>query len=301
MSITASLIVTASLWGAAACCAALGLSAFARLARTDGGWRDAGCWYGPLIFASASLVLLTAAGAVAPVTGVFLAAVPLAVIAARASRVLRAAVKAGMGGGKAARLVASLLWGRVRDALWNAREDLRDLAAAARPRRPEAPAPAPGAGIPPEAMAVLRSVPSVREDGSLGRIPAVAEVAAGLEAAGVAVPPQWAAVAEWAAGFEAQDQEDLEEHMAQETAGLLSYAEAAMTRAETMLAVPKLHPAYVAALLEVADQLAEVAASAAMAARRYHGVYGDIEDWHEDGNALPEDARAWFGGGNPAA
>ena len=78
---------------------------------------------------------------------------------------------------------------------------------------------------------------------------------------------------------------------------MLAVAGAKEAQAETLLNVPKLHPDYVAGQLEVADQIAEVAASAAMADRRYHEVYGDIEDWHADGNELPEDARNWgFGG-----
>ncbi len=129
-----------------------------------------------------------------------------------------------------------------------------------------------------------------------------AEVAAGLMADGVAVPPPWAALAQWVAEFEPEDGDDLHGHMAGEAAGRLAFAEAQQARAETLLNLPKLHPAYVAALFELADGDAEQATASALADRRYHVVYGDIEDWHEmDGNALPEDARGWFGGGAPAA
>jgi hypothetical protein len=281
-------------------CVILAVSGAIRMARTSGGARDAGSWHAPLIFCSLAIALLTAAGGLPLATGALLALLPLLVVAAIVRRAWLAIARA-QGRGPATRRVLSGLGRRLRDAVSFFRDDLRDLASLARPKPVEPPRAAPGGGTPAPALAALRSVPSARDDGALGFAPLPAEVAMSLEEAGVEVPPPWRAVAEWAADFEPDDQDDLEEHMAQEAAGILSWAEAAMTRAETLLGVRKLHPAYVAALLEVADDITELASSAAMASRRYHGVYEGIEDWHEeDGNELPEDARGWFGDGGAA-
>ena len=291
----------AILLAACAACAVLALSGMVRIARIKGGARDAGSWHAPLIFSSAAIALLTAAGGLPPAAGAVLALLPLLAVAAIVGRAWKAIARAPEQGPWSATFrVLSGLGHRLRDAVLFFRDDLRDLAAMARRRPEEAPQGAPGGNLPPQTLAALRSVPPVRADDSLGFAPLPAEVAASLEGAGVEVPPPWRAVADWAADFEPEDQGELEEHMAQEAAGLLAFAEAAMTRAETLLGVRKLHPAYVAALLEVADDIAELAASAAMADRRYHGVYGDIEDWHEDGGELPEDARGWFGDGSAA-
>jgi len=286
---------------ACAACAVLTLSGLVRMARTSGGVRDAGSWHAPLIFASAALALATAAGVLAPLAGAVLALLPLLAVAAIVRRAWLAIARAkGQGRGPATRRVLSGLGRRLRDAVWFLRDDLRDLAARARPKPEEAPRGVSGGGAPTAALAALRSVPSVRDDGSLGFAPVPAEVAAGLESAGVEVPAPFRAVADWMADFEPEDQDDLEGHIAQEAAGWLTLAEAATTRGETLLGVRKLHPAYVAALLEIADDIAELASSAAMSDRRYHGIYGDIEDWHEEGNELPEDARGWFGDGSAA-
>ena len=290
-------------FGLYAGCAACGIQAAAgwvRLARTQGGHRDAGSWHAPLIFTSGTFAMLAAAGVTGPFTGAFLSAVPLLAVAAIVARAWRAAA-ARIGPAKATAIVLGGLFRRVREALWHTREDFRDLAGFL--RRQDAPASPAADAAPPsqdEIAALRRAVPALRDDGNLGTAPDPAQVAAGLEAAGVAVPPPWQALAEWVAEFDPEDQDELTEHMGGEAAGLLTFAGAVEARAETLLSGRRLHPAYAAGLLEFADAVAELAALAAMADRRYHAVYGDIEDWHDDGNALPEDARNWFGGGQAA-
>lgn len=260
-------------------------------------WHLDGYWLTAPLYGGACAVCLTVAGLLGVLPGVILAVALLG----PAGWMLGDSwwkVRGKDGWVKANRRIGGGLWHQAWGGWAYLRDDAQTIAGLFRAgREPEPPAPSVRAPAP----AAVRTVPSVREDGNLGRTPARAEVAAGLESAGVVVPPPWQALAEWVADFEPEDQEDLQDHMAQEAAGLLTFAEACEARAETLLNVPKLHPAYVAGLLEVADQVAEVAASAAMADRRYHGVYGDIEDWHEEGNALPENARNWFGGGAPAA
>lgn len=287
------LVFTVLPWALGACCAALALSGYVRMARADGGWRDPGCWHAPLILTSAALALLTAAGALTGLAGAVLAVIPLAVVAL----VVRPAWQSAagkLGRGTATRIVLRGLAGRLRDALWNMKEDVRGLMG--RPLAAPDPAPAKGAAAP-RLLDAVRSVPPLA-DAAPGGIPFPEEVAAGLAAAGAVVSPEWQAVADLTGDFEPQDQDELDEHMASEAAGLLNQAEAAGQRAETLLGVRKLHPRYAAALLEVADGYADLASLAAAAHRVYHETYGSINEWHDaEDNELPEDARGWgFGG-----
>jgi hypothetical protein len=292
------MITTALLWAAAVACALLAASGYAQMGRTKGGWREAAGWTAPLIFTSAATGLLALLGVLPLIAGAFLAVVPLAVVTARSARVWRQAAGTKMGKAGATRLVLSPLWQRVRGALWNAWQDARDLAGANRRAAGSVPAATPpGKGaIAPRLLEAVRSVPPLA-DGAPGGIPFPEEVAADLEAAGAVVPAEWQAVADLTADFEPQDQDELDEHMASEAAALLTLAEAAGARAETLLGVRKLHPRYAAALLEVADGYAELASLAGAAHRVYHDTYGDINGWHDaEGNELPEDGRGWFGG-----
>lgn len=285
---------TAVLWGIFAACALLAASGFWRMARTRGGYRDPGCWHAPLIFTSAAVALLVLAGALPALTGALLALIPLAVVAMVVWRAWQSAA-AKLGRGAATRLVLRGLAARVRDALWNAKEDIRGLTG--RPAMVTGSVPAPGKGAAsPRLLEALRSVPPLA-DSAPGGIPFPEEVAADLEASGAVVSPEWRAVADLTGDFDPEDQDELDEHMASEAAGLLGQAEAAGQRAENLLAGRKLHPRYAAALLEVADGYADLATLAAAAHRVYHETYGDINDWHDaEGNELPEDGRGWFGG-----
>jgi hypothetical protein len=291
-------IIDIALWAGCGTCALEAVAAYARLARAQDGHRDAGSWHAPLIFTSGTFALLGIIGVLAPAVAAVLAAGPLLAVLRIVWRAWREAARA-LGTAKATAIVLGGLLSRVREALWHTREDLRDL----RGLRAQAGQGTPGAspaGIPP--AAALRSVPSVRESGNLGGTPAPAEVAAGLTAAGVEVPPVWQALIRYTAEFEPEGKDDLLGHMAGDAAGMLAWADAKEAQAETLLNVPKLHPAYVAGQLEVADGAAELAVTAAQADRRYYEVYGDIEDWHDEGNELPEDARNWgFGDGAGAA
>jgi len=297
------IVIDIGLYAGCGACALEAVTAYARLARTKDGHRDAGSWHAPLIFTSGTFALLGILGVLAPAVATVLAAGPLLAVLRIVWRAWREAAGT-LGRAKATAIVLGGLLRRVREALWHTREDARELRGRLRPdgATPAAAAPfAPAAA--PAAMAALRSVPSVLEDRNLGSTPAPAEVAADLEALGAMIPPPFQAVAEWMADFEPGDQDELEEHAAQEAAGWLTVAEAAGQRAETLLGVRKLHPAYVAGLLEDADAIADLASLTTMSHRRYHDVYGDVEDWHDQGNELPEDARNWgFGGGGaPAA
>lgn len=148
-------------------------------------------------------------------------------------------------------------------------------------------------GVPPWRRTVP-GVPSVLADPALGAVPAPSEVAAGLAASGVMVPATWAAVAAEAADHEPETDEEHVEHMDGEAAGILTWAEAAMSRAETLGDVVRLDPAYVSAQYELADAIADLAAYAAQVSKRYHDIHDDIGE-AADGRALPP--REWFGAG----
>jgi hypothetical protein len=304
------LFVTAGEWAGCLSCAVTAISGYAGMARVKGGWREAPAWTAPLVFTSAAVMFLVVFGTLALVPWLVLALIPLAVVAARSARAWAEIAKL-QGRGAATAAVLGLLAARLRSALWNAREDLRDLGGLLR-RTPSGDAAAvpPAGGAPyspaatPAAMNALRAVPSVLEDRNLGSAPAPAEVGAELSAIGAPVPPVFRALAEWIAEAEFGSQDELEEHAAGEAAGWLAVADAKGQQAETLLTAPKLHPEYVAGQLEISDSIADLASLTTMGHRRYNDVYGDIIEWHEqDGNELPENARGWnFGGGGaPAA
>jgi len=289
------------LWPGCVTCGLLAVSGYAQMARANDGWREAAGWTAPLVFTSAALALLVALGTLALVPWALIALAPLAVVAARSAGAWREIAKL-KGPWAATAAVLGLLAARIRHALWNAREDLRDILHVRREAAAAAGTPySPGAD--PAALNGVRTVPSLREDASLGRTPAPGEVAAALVAAEVPVPVPWRATTEWAAEFEPDSEDEFREHAAEEAAGLLTYAEGARARAETLLTARGLHPAVIAGELDFADEVAELASTRAAAIQRYDGVYGVIGEWHEEGNELPHDARGWWGdgGGAPAA
>lgn len=192
---------------------------------------------------------------------------------------------------------------------WTARSFLlEDLRVPFRRRDDDATVPVQGAaagpvpvratpGVPPWRRTVP-GIPSFKADPALGAIPAPSEVSAALAASGVIVPPAWAAVASEAADFEPESDEELCEHMDGEVAGVLTWAEGVMARAETLGDVVGLDPAYISAQYEFADDVAELAAHGAQVMRRYHDHYDDLRE-AADGKPLPP--AFWFGDGTDRA
>jgi hypothetical protein len=298
----ASLILTAVPWAGCVTCAALAVSGCVRMARAKGGWRDAGLQFGPLVFTSAMIAALTAAAAAgvdAMLGGSLLALIPLAPVAKRVRKTWREAVKGKMTKAGATRLILSLIRDQLREALWNAREDLRDLFGMMhRDKSQEERRPVPvnaTPGVPPYQRTVP-GVPSIRNDPALGAVPAPSEVAAGLAASGVTVPRTWAAVADEIAEHDPESDEEHVEHMDGEVAGNLLTAEAAMSRAETLGDSAGLDPAYISAQYELADAYADHAAVVAQVCKRYHDIYDDMRE-AANGRPLPA-KRGWFGDGS---
>jgi hypothetical protein len=281
-------MITVLLWAAFAACALLAASGLWRVTRTRGASRDPGSWHAPLIFTSAAAALLAALGVLAPAGGALLALIPLLVIAMIVARAWQAAARA-LGVPKATALVLRGLAARVRDALRGAGEDLRVLVG----RSPEC-APQPAAAEP--VIARPRRAPSTaRPDLLLGPALVPEQVAAELEAARVAVPACWAAVAEWEASFEPENGEDWRQHIAERAAGILTVAEVAGGQAEDLGTSVKLDPAVITAETDFAEDFADTASAAVRSIQVYDSVYDGAHEHVENGGTLPEDARGWFG------
>jgi hypothetical protein len=263
---------------------------------------DAG-WLQPELSTGACAVLLTLLGVLPAILGAVLALAFFAVAFVPDVRIMWLAAKQGKAL-YAGRRITSRLFLLIRTAPSFPAEDLRALAGVLTGRRGAKLSPAAGSrplhaspGVPPWRRAVP-GVPSFRDDPLLGDVPAPADVATGLEAAGVIVPATWAAVAAEAADFEPETDEELCEHMDGEVAGVLTWAEGVMARAENLESGAGLDAAYVAAQFEFADDVAELAAHAAQVVKRYHVIYGDLRE-AADGKPLPNN-RFWFGDGNAA-
>lgn len=148
----------------------------------------------------------------------------------------------------------------------------------------------------PRAAAGTRTVPRPREDPALGPPPRPAEVAAS-----VAVPPPWAELAGWIASYVPEDDNAQTAFLAGHAAGLVAVAHALGTHSETVINDIGLDPAYGAAILEVADRVADTSGDVALADQRYRVIYGELARAVENGLILPHRTREWFGGsGGPA-
>lgn len=287
-------------------CAEVAVSRLARAAVPGlrPGQAAAGYWPAGLLYGGVSAAAFTGLGALPALQGALLAAL---LIAADAWWLLEPVLKAArLGKGRAVgRRILTAALTQVRDGPWCLREDfralLRLLPRNSREAAAQAPVAAHPAGAPARAVPPPRDVPQVREDPVLGAPPAPADVAAGLAAAGAAVPPAWAALCDAVASFEADTDEDLLAHVAGEAAGILTYSEAVRARADTLLHGTGLDPAYVAGHYEFADEFADLASAVAMVDRRFHAIYGAVREWVAGGGILPHNARQWLGGGDADA
>lgn len=141
-------------------------------------------------------------------------------------------------------------------------------------------------GLPAEAVRAAvasRAIPPLGADPSLGAPPEPAAITAAAP-----VPPPYAALASWIAGFEAADDQDLRMLAEGCAAGNVAVAEAWHQFGDRCLD-SRLHPAYVAGILEVGDTEAQSAASKIQAHRRFAVIYGAVKEWISGNGPLPKD------------
>jgi hypothetical protein len=173
-------------------------------------------------------------------------------------------------------------------------KDLHALTALIRPAE-TAPAGQPPAAVTrPGGGGRMREVPHVLQDVALGPVPVPSAVAADLTVTGVIVHSTWGALTEREGTFEADDEDDLLQHGEETAAGLLELAGAYEAQAE-LAAARGLDPAYVAAMYDLADMIADAASGSVMVNRRYHEVYAAIRDHVDSGGTLMPDSDHWFG------
>jgi hypothetical protein len=149
--------------------------------------------------------------------------------------------------------------------------------------------------IPLEAVAehaATRSIPSVMADPAIGAPPEPAEIAA----AGIPVPAPWAALAEYIAGFEPEDDLALRMFSEGNARGALAVADAHHAFADTCLNGVGLSPAYVAGILEAGDSAGEHASLLAQVHKRFAVVYAAVKEWIAAHGPLPHKAREFLTG-----
>jgi hypothetical protein len=279
-------IMTVLPWAGCFSCAALAASGYARMAKA-GGWRDAASWHAPLIFTSGAVIALAFLGVLGPLTGAFLALAPLVAVALIVRRAW-AAVAARQGHAAAARVITQGITARLRGA----------LPGIPRSRAPR-PAGRPESGPPAWSAPVrARNVPHLLEDPNLGAHPGPEEIAAGLEHAEVPVPPHWERTAQVIGDYEAEDDDDLNGHIAGEAAGVLTVSAAITNRTENLALGRGLDPVLMEAHYDIANGFAELATRYALLVRRDHVLYGDVREWRDNGGVLPHGARGWYDAGS---
>jgi hypothetical protein len=243
----------------------------------------------PELSGGACLAVLAALG-VHPLLSGPAAAVVLAVALLPAFNTMRLGVKQG----KAADARREV--GRVmRLMLQTARYlPVRDLAALFGLFHRDAPG-APAAAVPGRpAPGRIRTVPPVTKDLSLGAVPPPGAVSDYLELQKVAVPADYAALAERVATFEADDVDDWRSWWLEQAAGILTVAAAFHEQGEHAGIGRGLDPAVVAAITDFSEIYSEVAPAAVMVIRRHDDTYRGVEEHVDAGGTLPEDAPGWW-------
>lgn len=279
-------------------CAFQAVAAYARLARTEDGRRDAGSWHAPLIFTSGTFILLGGLGVLPSFFAALFALFPLLVVTRIVWRAWRETARR-LGRARATALVLRGLAGRVRDALRYTREDLRGLlgklrrpAILAGGTAPEAAGRADSRDVVTEAA---RHVPPLRGNAALGEAPAPAELAAVLDAAGAAVLPEFAAVADLLRDFDPDDDEDeLLGFVAAVAAGFMYVFEAFPDLAENLMTGVGLDPAYAMGFIDIGDEGAEFTAAFALLDRLYHELHEGIHEHVDAGKTMPHNSRQYF-------
>jgi hypothetical protein len=139
-----------------------------------------------------------------------------------------------------------------------------------------------------------RAIPSVMEDPALGPPPEPAELAS----ASIPVPAPWAALAQYIATREPEDDQQLRMFSDGDAVGALAVADAHHAYADTCLNALGLSPAYVAGVLEAGDSMAGHASVVAQVHKRFGVIYGAIKEWVAAHGPLPHKAREFLTDGD---
>jgi hypothetical protein len=142
-----------------------------------------------------------------------------------------------------------------------------------------------------EAVAT-RAIPSVMEDPALGVAPEPAELVSGQ----VPSPAPYAALAQFIAGFEPEDDMSLRMFMEGNAAGSVMVADAWHHFADTCLNSVGLDPAYVAGILEAGDSAGGHGSLLAQVHKRFGVIYAAVKDWISAHGPLPHKARDFLTG-----
>jgi hypothetical protein len=157
---------------------------------------------------------------------------------------------------------------------------------------PEAEASSPEAAVA-EAVAT-RGIPPVMEDPALGVAPEPAE----LVTAAVPAAAPYAALAQYIAGFEPEDDMSLRMFMEGNAAGSVMVADAWHHFADTCLNTVGLDPAYVAGILEAGDSAGGHGSLLAQIHKRFGVIYAAVKEWISGHGPLPHRARDFLTDGD---
>jgi len=153
--------------------------------------------------------------------------------------------------------------------------------------------PEPEAGSPEAAVAeaaATRNIPSVMEDPALGLAPEPAELVAG----NIPAPAPYAALAQFIAGFEPEDDMALRMFMESSAAGSVMVADAWHHFADTCLNTVGLDPAFVAGILEAGDSAGGHGTLLAQVHKRFAVIYAVVKEWVGAHGPLPHKAREFL-------
>jgi hypothetical protein len=237
-------------------------------------WRDAadmGNWTGLLLWSALAVAAFAALGVVGPLAGgVYAGAVT--VIIALAGRVWTPEGRHALAG--------QLRYG-ITEPFAALRGRLGGGPAEAEASSPQA--------VVAEAIAT-RGIPSVLEDPALGLAPEPAELISGQ----VPAPAPYAALAQFIAGFEPEDDMSLRMFMEGNAAGSVMVADAWHHFADTCLNSVGLDPAYVAGILEAGDSAGGHGSLLAQIHKRFGVIYAAVKEWISAHGPLPHKAREFL-------
>ena len=140
-----------------------------------------------------------------------------------------------------------------------------------------------------EAVAT-RGIPSVMEDPALGMAPEPAELISGA----VPAAAPYAALAQYIAGFEPEDDMSLRMFMESCAAGSVMVADAWHQLGDTLLNGVGLDPAFVAGILEAGDSAGGHGSLLAQVHKRFGVIYAAVKEWVSAHGPLPHKAREFL-------